>query len=171
MSEPDRGKTLRQATVPQDGNGSGVEKPENRHCGFCGAEGDDDGLRAERFGEVFCSDGHAEEFVKEVRAHRVQAAARFLVAPESETEKTETAAADAAGPQGWKRYLKMAVCCGAPLLALVFLAGGGGALLGGAAAILPFLAFLACPLAMYFMMRGMTKMEQHKKPNEPGEEK
>ena len=61
------------------------------------------------------------------------------------------------GPQGWdpKRVLKMAVCCGLPILAVVLLAGGGGTLLGAGAAILPVLALLACPLAMLFMMWGM----------------
>lgn len=57
------------------------------------------------------------------------------------------------------RMLKLAVCCGAPLLVLVFLAAGGSALLGAAGGILsvllPILALLACPLAMLFLMRGM----------------
>jgi len=33
-------------------------------------------------------------------------------------------------------------------------------LLGAAGALLPVLAVLACPLGMYFMMRGMSKGHQ-----------
>ena len=63
-----------------------------------------------------------------------------------------------AAPSGqWKTALKMAACCGLPILALVVLAGGGGVLLGAAGDALPLLAALACPLAMFFMMRGMMK--------------
>jgi hypothetical protein len=50
----------------------------------------------------------------------------------------------------------MGVCCGLPILAVVFLAGGGGALLGAGAAVLPVLAVLACPLGMFLMMRAMA---------------
>ena len=64
-----------------------------------------------------------------------------------------------AAPTKWslKRLLGLGACCAAPLLGGVALAGGGGALLGAAGAILPFLAALACPLGMYFMMRSMSK--------------
>lgn len=59
-----------------------------------------------------------------------------------------------------KRLLGLGACCAAPLLAGAVLAGGGGALLGAAGAALPFLAALACPLGMYFMMRSMSKTGQ-----------
>jgi len=58
-----------------------------------------------------------------------------------------------------------------PILVLVFLAGGGGALLGAAGALLPFLVALACPIGMYFMMRGMMKTGQQENPKDKGEEK
>jgi hypothetical protein len=64
----------------------------------------------------------------------------------------------------------MGACVGAPLLALAFLAGGGGAVLGAAGALVPILAFLACPLAMYFMMRSMSKMGDKERRPEKGEE-
>jgi Protein of unknown function (DUF2933) len=55
-----------------------------------------------------------------------------------------------------------AFCWGAPLLVVTFvLAGGTGVVAGAAGAVLPFLAALACPLGMYFMMRGMSKMGDH----------
>ena len=126
-----------------------------RYCAFCGVAAGSDGAAPERFGEVFCSVGHAEEFVKGVRAARANAVA---------------AAAVAAKGRSWKQALKMAACCGAPMLALVVLAGGGGALLGAAGALLPLLAALACPLGMFFMMRAMSKgHQQQPKDNDQGQ--
>jgi predicted phage tail protein len=93
-------------------------------------------------------------------------------AQEPEVRQPDKAVARAPKQQGWKRYLKLGACCGAPLLVVLLLAGGGGALLGAAGAFLPYLAALACPLGMYFMMRGMWKMEQqHRKSKDPGGEK
>lgn len=127
-----------------------------RYCAFCGVEVGQEGA-PERFGEIFCSDAHAEECVTGVRAVRVQAA----VAGGAEVQRADETAPEqptvAARPWDWKKALKMAACCGAPLLVLVVLAGGGGAMLGAAGALLPLLAVLACPLGMYFMMRGMSK--------------
>jgi len=115
---------------------------------------------------------HAEGFVNEVRAARIQAAALRTAEPATtETARPEQPAARAPKQQGWKRYLKMGACCGLPLLALVFLAGGGGALLGAAGALLPLLAVLACPLGMYFMMRSMAKMEHKENPEDKREQK
>lgn len=92
---------------------------------------------------------------------------RKLAAPEDEKEPAtvETGqplepAVDVPRAQGWKRYLKLGASCALPVLALLVLAGGGGALLGAAGAVLPLLAALACPLAMYFMVRGMMKTQQ-----------
>lgn len=171
MGEPAREKISRELPVPQDGKGARAPKPGERYCALCGGDANVYGLALERFGEAFCSDGHAEEFVKEVRAARVQAAAALDQAPESRVQQPEPPAVCAPGQQGWKRYLKLGACCGVPLLALVFLAGGGGALLGAAGALLPFLVALACPIGMYFMMRGMMKMGRQENPKDKGEEK
>lgn len=130
-----------------------------RYCAQCGAEVGQAGAQ-ERFGELFCSDAHAEEFVSGVRAARAQAAAAVEAPQARPGQDPDSVAASPAQPN-WKHLLKMAACCGAPLLALVILAGGGGALLGAAGAVLPWLAFLACPIGMYFMMRGgMSKGHQ-----------
>ncbi|MGH7378256.1 MAG: DUF2933 domain-containing protein, partial [Candidatus Methylomirabilales bacterium] len=70
--------------------------------------------------------------------------------------------------------LKMGACCGGALLlfALVpLVAGGGGALAGVGVSLLSIAALLACPLGMYFMMRGMQRMEHRGKeagPERPG---
>jgi hypothetical protein len=139
------------------------------YCSYCGADLDGTGALPTRFGERFCSDGHADAFAQEARAARIESAA------------TVDQTADAASPggkasSGWdlKRALKMGACCGLPLLALVFLAGGGGALLGAGAAILPTLALLACPLGMFFMMRAMQnhgKSDSHPGADRPSPSK
>ena len=123
---------------------------EESYCTHCGVDLDRAAAAPKRFGEPFCSDAHAEAFVQEARAARIESAA-------SVDQTTDAAPARGPASSGWnlKRVLKMGACCGLPLLALVFLAGGGGALLGAGAAVLPLLAVLACPLGMFFMMRAM----------------
>ncbi|MBI3625070.1 MAG: DUF2933 domain-containing protein [Candidatus Rokubacteria bacterium] len=115
---------------------------------------------------------HAEEFVEKIREAKIQAAAALAVrSPEPEARHPETSVAAAPAQPNWKRYVKMGACVGAPLLALAFLAGGGGVVLGAAGALLPIVAFLACPLAMYFMMRSMSKTGEKEHPQDKGEEK
>ena len=58
--------------------------------------------------------------------------------------------------------LKMAACCGGALLllpALGLVSMGGLAAVGGS--FLSIAAVLACPVGMYFMMRGMMKAGGH----------
>jgi putative Mn2+ efflux pump MntP len=64
-------------------------------------------------------------------------------------------------------FLKMAACCGGMLLllpALGLVSAGGLAAVAGSA--LSVAAALACPIGMYFMMRGMMKREQGRSPAE-----
>lgn len=128
------------------------------HCGFCGVDLNGGSSVARRFGEAFCSEAHADAFVGEVRAARAKVAA--LAGPvATDAEGTAQGGGQekpATGRWDLKRALKLAACCGLPILAVVVLAGGGGALLGAGAAVLPVLALLACPLGMFFMMRGMA---------------
>jgi len=169
MSESE--KILGMRWIPQDGTKVRDITSGERYCAFCGEEAK--GLAIERFGEVFCSEAHAEQFVKEVRAARVQAAAAALRAPEAPTESPQPPAPPGAAPkqQDWKAYLAKGLCWGAPLLALVFLLGGGSAVLGAASGLLPLLALLACPLGMYFMMRSMSKMGNKENPGDKDEMK
>lgn len=140
-------------------NGGGPPREEGTYCARCGIELDTTGIAAQRFGEAFCSEPHADAFVSEVRAARAETAALAVRSGEGGGSRTgvETAEPESPASTRWdlKRVLKMAACCGAPILVLVFLAGGGGALLGAGAAILPVLALLACPIGMFFMMRAM----------------
>lgn len=158
-----------EVSEPRDGTGRRDEPPPERYCALCGRAVTASEAAIERFGEPFCSEAHAEEFVTDVRAARVDAAAIGL-AP-AETQPSERATEAPATQQSWKGLLKMGLCCGAPLLVLLVLAGGGGAVLGAAGAILPFLAFLACPLGMYFMMRSMSKKGQQGDRGDRGGEK
>lgn len=140
------------------------------YCPVCGVEVSSP--TEIRFGEPFCSLSHAEEFVEKVGAARIQEAApRAVQVPEPEVQHPEVSALGAPKQRDWKRYLKMGACCGAPLLAVVFLAGGGGVVLGAAGTFLPFLAALACPLGMYFLMRSMWKTERKETPNDTDEGK
>jgi hypothetical protein len=124
-------------------------------CAYCGhAIAGDLGAPA-RFGEHFCSEEHAEEFVARVRAARIEAAAN-LGGNRSEDQGGRSVAP---GQQSWRDALKRSACWAAPVLLLLavplFWSGGWGAA-GGS--ILSAIAFLACPLGMYFMMRGMKSM-------------
>jgi hypothetical protein len=145
------------------GNGADPRRAVPRYCAFCGQEALDSARPPERFGEVFCSEDHAEEFAQGVRRARVAAAAIAAEAPPAASLEPEAQATTPTKPTDWKMALKMAACCVVPMLALVVLAGGGGALLGAAGAVVPLLLTLACPLGMFFMMRGMGKMGQHDK--------
>ena len=173
MTEPSREKNATSLRISENGKpGDGVHVA--RYCAFCGVAAGSDGAAPERFGEVFCSVGHAEEFVKGVRAARANAVAAASEAAEPATAGAADATAVAAKGGSWKQALKMAACCGAPMLALVVLAGGGGALLGAAGAVLPLLAALACPLGMFFMMFFMMRarskgQQQQPKDNDQGQ--
>ncbi|HXK34456.1 MAG TPA: DUF2933 domain-containing protein [Dehalococcoidia bacterium] len=170
MTDPS--PTAKAGDLPVSGNGTAPSPRKPRYCAHCGHEITAPPPTAERFGEPFCSEGHAEEFASGVRAARVRAAAAGEAATTMPAPEAGGQPAPAAPSGQWKMALKMAACCGLPILALVVLAGGGGALLGAAGAALPLLAALACPLAMFFMMRGMMK-GQHgdKRPPRDGDER
>lgn len=134
-------------------------------CGHCGRPIVEEVAVPSRFGERFCSEGHADEFAAAVRAARIAAAARREDGDARATPTDGTACAmSPPGQRGWGDFLKRATCWGAPvllLLAIPLVWSGGWAAAGGS--LLSVLAFLACPLGMYFMMRSMTNM-----PHQPG---
>lgn len=172
MAKLGRNRMWREVATPQDGSGAQDVAPPARYCALCGQEATPGGPVIERFGEAFCSDAHAEEFTKEVRAARVRAAA--VVSPTDARQPAE--AADATPHQrNWKASLGKALCWGAPLLALVLVLGGGlgggSALASAASGLLPVLALLACPLGMYFMMRSMGKSGQQDDGGDKGGQK
>ena len=140
-----------------------TQLPETRsHCGYCGHRLADGTAAPERFGERFCSEAHAEEFVVGARTARMQAVAR------RESQEVGACALPPAGQRSWNAYLKRGLCWGAPLLLLLALPliwSGGWASAGGS--LLSVLALLACPLGMYFMMRAMTGMQRPDRRKEP----
>ncbi len=132
-----------------------------RHCAYCGHTITDEATAPERFGERFCSDAHAEEFVAGVRAARMEAMARADKTEVRDATKGGDACALASpAERGRSASLKRAACWGPPvllLLALPLIWSGGWAAAGGSLSSV--LALLACPVGMYFMMRGMTSMQ------------
>lgn len=134
------------------------------HCAYCGHPLPDAASAPERFGERFCTESHADEFAAGVRAARTEAAARRDAAAPGPNDGTRAGACamPPAGQRSWTDYLKRGACWGAPLLlilALPLIWTGGWAAAGGS--LLSVLALLACPLGMYFMMRGMMNMQRH----------
>lgn len=130
-------------------------------CAYCGRPISPEGGAPERFGERFCSESHAEEFVAGARAARIEKAAHAEDGASRVADGGGTGDLTTQGQQGWRDSMKRAVCWGAPLLVLLAIPlfwTGGWAATGGS--LLTVLAFLACPLGMYFMMRGMMNMQQ-----------
>jgi hypothetical protein len=144
-----------------------------RHCAYCGHTIGDDTRAPTRFGERFCSESHAEEFAAGVRAVRTKAAARREeIDIPAEAGSGMACELPSSAQRNWRDHLKRAACWGAPvllLLAIPLLWSGGWAATGGS--FLTVLALLACPLGMYFMMRGMTSMQHGPDPRAPRREK
>ena len=139
-----------------------------KHCSYCGRQIADAAAAPERFGERFCSEGHADEFVAGVRAARMRAAAQSeMPAAPSGATGSDGCALPPPGQRGWRDYLKRGACWGAPLLllaALPLIWSGGWVAAGGS--LLSVAALLACPLGMYFTMRGMMSMQHQHGPTE-----
>lgn len=125
------------------------------YCAYCGHPVPADQPRIERFGQPFCSEGHAEDFTAGVRNSRIAEAA-------AKPPAAATCNMPPAGQRTWRDYLKRGACWGAPLLLLVALpllwSGNNIAAAGGS--LLSLAALLACPLGMFFMMRAMTNMNR-----------
>jgi hypothetical protein len=134
-------------------------------CPICGKDAADPSLK--RFGEYFCSEDHVGQYAREVLSK--QATERTAITAVAGVESTAPQAAGTPegtqAPQkkgGKSSFLKMAACCGGMLLllpALGLVSAGGLAAVAGSA--LSVAAALACPIGMYFMMRGMMKPKQH----------
>lgn len=129
------------------------------HCAYCGRLVATEAEAPERFGERFCSAVHAEEFVTGVRQARMAKAAH--AEDRTAMEVGKACAQTTSSQPSWRGSLKRAICWAAPLLALIAIPlvwTGGWAATGGS--VLTLLALLACPLGMYFMMRGMMTMRR-----------
>ncbi len=138
--------------------------PAETFCPICGKDAADPSLK--RFGEFFCSEAHVQEFARELHSKQVAepTAAAAMAVGEARTPQ-ETGTTEARAPQkkgGIGGFWKMAACCGGRLLllpALGLVNLGGLAAVGGS--LLSIAAVLACPIGMYFMMRGMMKPNKH----------
>jgi len=134
-------------------------------CPICGRDAPDPSLK--RFGEYFCSEAHVAEYAREVRSKQAAEPTAIAVVAEAQATPPQATGTLEGGqaPQkkgGISSRLKMAACCGGMLLllpALGLVSAGGLAAVAGSA--LSVAAVLACPIGMYFMMRGMMKKEKH----------
>jgi len=152
----------RKTQAAEGGSGPPAKVEINEHhCPVCGRDAANPALF--RFGEYFCSEAHVAELAAEAR--------RREVTPAEPARGVTPAAATAGTPKkgGTWSLLKMGACCGGGLLLLALIplvAGTGGAFAAVGSSILGIAALLACPLGMYFMMRGMQRMGHGGK--EPG---
>lgn len=142
-----------QAAEGNSGAPAKVEGAEH-YCPVCGRDVANPALF--QFGEYFCSEAHVGEFAAEVRG-------RGLTPAKAARGATPAAATPSAPKKGGlSGLLKMGACCGGALLLFALIplvAGSGGALAAVGSSLLTLAALLACPLGMYFMMRGMQRMD------------
>jgi hypothetical protein len=135
------------------------------YCPICGKDAPDPSLK--RFGEYFCSEAHVAEYARETRSKQATETTAIATVAGADVTTSQTTGTLEPGqvPQkkgGISGRLKMAACCGGMLLllpALGLVSAGGLAAVAGSA--LSVAAVLACPIGMYFMMRGMMKKEKH----------
>ncbi len=146
----------------EGGSGAPAKVEATEHyCPVCGRDAADPALF--RFGEYFCSEAHVAEFAGEIRARGGPPV------PAARGASPATASPSTQKKGGRWSLLKMGACCGGALLLFALLPlgwGSGGALAGVGVSLLSLAALLACPLGMYFMMRGMQRMDHGGK--EPG---
>ena len=134
-------------------------------CPICGKDAADPSMK--RFGEYFCSEEHVAEYAREVRVKQATETTAIATVAGADASAAQTTGPLEPGHMPQKKggiggFWKMAACCGGMLLllpALGLVSAGGLAAVAGSA--LSVAAVLACPIGMYFMMRGMMKRGQH----------
>ena len=138
--------------------------PGETYCPICGKDAADPTLK--RFGEYFCSEAHVAEYSREVRVKQATETTAIAIVAGADASAPQTTGRLEPGQTPEKKggiggFWKMAACCGGMLLllpALGLVNLGGLAAVGGS--LLSIAAVLACPIGMYFMMRGMMKQGQ-----------
>lgn len=162
MASTDEKRTI---ATPSAGSSDGRAET---YCPICGKDAADPSLK--RFGDYFCSEEHVAEYAREVRSKQAAEATAIASVAGADAIASQTTGTLEPGqaPQkkgGISGFWKMAACCGGMLLllpALGLVSAGGLAAVAGSA--LSVAALLACPIGMYFMMRGMMKQERHAAP-------
>ena len=139
------------------------------YCPICGQDGD---LTLKRFGQLFCSEVHVEQYASERRANAdlTEAAPAALATTKQEGKENAPAMACGIGTKGGLRKMGWCIAGGVGLLVALPLIASGG-LAAAAGSVLSVAAFLACPIGMYFMMRGMMKTNQKGNPDDKAEGK
>ena len=148
--------------TPSAGSSNG---PAETYCPICGKDASHTSLK--RFGEYFCSEEHVAEYAREIRVKQATETIAIATVTGADASAPQTTGPLEPGQTPQKKggiggFWKMAACCGGMLLLLPALglesAGGLAAVAGSALSVA---AALACPIGMYFMMRGMMKRGQH----------
>lgn len=128
-----------------------------RYCAYCGHELDSIARVIDRFGDRFCSEEHAANFTAEVRDAR-----RETGSNDSRSSRWSGLQRGAGGRPGlWVLSILLLLFLAAPLFWR-----GGWSNVGfgsGTNVLVLVLLLIACPLGMYFMMRGMGGMNDRKR--------
>lgn len=124
-----------------------------------------------RFGHLFCSEAHVAQYASE-RTVQAEPAASRPTAVEATDPGNQGAKGMACGigTKGGLRKMGWCVAGGVGLLIGLPLIASGG-LAAAAGSLLTVAAALACPIGMYFMMRGMMKMQHGGHPGDKEEKK
>lgn len=139
--------------------------------GYCPVCGRDGGPTLERFGQVFCSEAHVEQYASERRAGSALVQTGHT-GVETKDQGNQEAKGMPCGMATGRGLRKIGWCAAAGvgfLIAVPLVASGGAAAAAGT--LLSVAAALACPIGMYFMMRGMMKMNSQGRPPDKGEAK
>lgn len=140
---------------------------EDIYCPICGRDGDP---ALKRFGHLFCSDAHAEQYASARRARTESLEASRSGVEAKSQGQGGNAMACGIGAKGGLRKMGWCLAGGVGLLiAALLIASGGVAATAGS--VLTVVAFLACPIGMYFMMRAMMKGQHNQPPDDKGEKK
>ncbi len=137
------------------------------YCPVCGRDGDP-GLK--RFGQLFCSQAHVAQYASERRGQgSLVEAAPTAVEGENKPSGGQPMACGI-GTKGGLRKMGWCLAGGVGLLIAIPLIASGG-LAATAGSLLTVVAFLACPIGMYLMMRAMMKGQHSEPPDNKGKER
>ena len=140
------------SAAPQPSQDGGGEL----YCPICGRDGD---TSLKRFGHLFCSEAHVAQFASQRRANAELSETSPTPVEAKGQGEAGNAMACGIGTKGGLRKMGWCLAGGVGLLIAIPLIATGG-LAATAGSLLSVVAFLACPIGMYFMMRGMMKTNQ-----------
>lgn len=165
MGQRDEVQNVEVTSAPSQASQDGTGEV---YCSVCGRDGDP---ALKRFGQLFCSEAHVAQYASErqAQADLVETSLTAVDAKNKGNEGTQ-AMSCGIGTKGGLRKMGWCLAGGVGLLVAIPLIASGG-LAAAAGSVLSIAAVLACPIGMYFMMRGMRKMGHQEQPKDKGEGK